>query len=96
MTKKSQKVKKNFKSTKKNKKLIKDKGIKKFVLEHLKPQKIDFYKVKNCILNNIDFISKNKGLNLFPAINESILNGLGIASAEEQAKLDPEIIKKNK
>ena len=100
MTKKSQKVKKNFKSTKKNKKLIKDKGIKKFVLEHLKPQKIDFYKVKNCILNNIyeddDFIRKNKGLNLFPAINESILNDLGIASAEEQAKLDPEIIKKNK
>ena len=57
--------------------MIKDKGLKKFLLEHFKLQKIDFDKVKNCILNNIyeddDFIRKNKGLNLFPAIKESIL-----------------------
>ena len=53
MTKKNQKVKKKFKSKKNDKKLIIDKGLKKFLLEHLKPQEIDFGKVKNCILNNI-------------------------------------------
>ena len=88
MTKKSQKVKNNFKSRKNNKKFIKDKNIKNFLLQHLKPQKIDFDQVKNCILNNIyeddDIIRNNKGLNTFPAITTSILNDLGIFESKEK------------
>ncbi len=82
MTKKNQKVKNKIKSTKNNKKFIKDKGIKKFLLQHLIPQEIDFAQVKNCLLNNIyendDIPKNNKGLNPFPAITTSILNDLGI------------------
>ena len=85
MTKKSQKVKNNFKS-RKNKKLIKDKGIKVGLLKHLEIQQIDFDKVKNCILNhtyeNNDIFTKNNannnGINSFPAITESILKNLDI------------------
>ena len=84
MTKKSQKVKINFKS-RKNNRFIKDKGIKNFLLKHLEPQKIDFDKVKNCILNrtfeNEDIFIRNEanknGVNQFPAITSSILNDLG-------------------
>ena len=84
MTKKSQKVKNNFKS-RKNKKFIKDKGIKVGLLKHLETQQIDFAQVKNCILNrtyeNDDIIrnnANNDGINPFPAITESILKDLGI------------------
>ena len=91
MTKKSKKIKNNFKS-RKNKNLIKDKGIKLFLLQHLELQKIDFDQVKNCILNrtyeNDDiFISNNannNGLNPFPAITESILNDLGIFDSKKK------------
>ena len=90
MTKKSQKVKKYFKS-RKNKKLIKDKGKKHFLLQHLELQKIDFDQVKNCILNhtyendNI-FINNanNNGVNPFPAITDSILKDLGIFEPKEK------------
>ena len=85
MTKKSQKVKNNFKS-RKNKKLLKDEGIKHGLLQHLEPQKIDHTQVQNCILNrtyenNDIFIrndANNNGINSFPAITESILKDLGI------------------
>ena len=92
MEKESQEVKKNIESTKDDKNLIIDEGTKKFLFEHLEPQKLDFDKVKNCILNNIyeddDFISNNRGLNLFPEINESFLNDLGIVS-ERTNKIRP-------
>ena len=84
MTKKSQKVKNNFKS-RKNKKLIKDKGVKVGLLKHLETQQIDFAQVENSILNrtyeNDDIIrnnANNDGINPFPAITESILKDLGI------------------
>ena len=85
MTKKSQKVKNNFKS-RKNKKLIKDKGVKVGLLKHLETQQIDFAQVENSILNRIYenediFIrnnTNNDGINPFSAITESILNDLGI------------------
>ena len=86
MTKKSQKVKNKFK-TQKDKKFIKDKGVKHFLLQHLVPQEIDFALVKNCILNRIYedediFIranANNNGVNPFPAITSSILNDLDIS-----------------
>ena len=85
MTKKCQKVKNNFK-LRKNKKLVKDKGIKVGLLKHLETQQIDFNQVKNCILNrtyenNDIFIrnnANNNGINPFPAVTESILKDLGI------------------
>ena len=87
MTKKIQKVKRNFKSSKNNKKFIKDVGIKKFLLQHLTPQEIDFGKVKNCILNNIfendGIFRNNKGSNPFPGITAPILNDLGIFESKE-------------
>ena len=96
MTKKSQKVKKNFKP-RKNKKFIKDKGIKHFLLQHLEPQEIDFDQVKDCILNhtyeNDDIFinnannANNNGVNLLPVINESILRDLGIFCSKEETKL---------
>ena len=85
MTEKCQKVKNNFK-LRKNKKLVKDKGIKVGLLKHLETQQIDFNQVKNCILNrtyenNDIFIrnnANNNGINPFPAVTESILKDLGI------------------
>jgi hypothetical protein len=84
MTKKSQKVKKNFKS-RKNKKLLKDEGIKHGLLQHLEPQKIDHTQVQNCILNrtyeNDDILirnnANNNGANPF-VFTESMLKELGL------------------
>lgn len=84
MTKKSQKVKKVFKS-RKNKKFIKNKAVKHFLLQHLEPLKIDFAKVKDCILNRTyeddDIFIRNQvnnnGANPFQVNTASILNDLG-------------------
>ena len=85
MTKKSQKVKNDFKLRKK-KNLLKDRGIKVGVLKHFETQQIDFAQVKNCIQNGtyendnlfIRNNANNNGINPFPAITESILKDLGI------------------
>ena len=63
-------------------------------MQHLEPQKIDFEQVKDCILNhtyeNDDIFinnANNNGVNLLPAINESILKDLDIFWSKEEAKL---------
>ena len=60
-------------------KLIKDKAIINFLLEHMKPSKIDFSKVKIPSFLNIlesEGEKNNKKLNFFYCINSGIINYL--------------------
>ena len=49
---------------------IKDKAINDFLLQHLTPVKIDFSKVKNCLLNKLTK-DENAIEKLFPELNEA-------------------------
>ena len=58
-----------LKKTKKQRKFIKDKAIVNFLLEHMKPVKIDFSKIK--IPTFIDFLENGEKNSIFPnASNE--------------------------
>ena len=49
---------------------VKDRAIKNFILQHLNPVKIDFFKVKNCLLNQLTK-DENAIEKLFPELNEA-------------------------
>ena len=49
---------------------MKDRAIKNFLLQHLNPVKIDFSKVKNCLLNQLTK-DENAIEKLFPELNEA-------------------------
>ena len=49
---------------------MKDRAIKNFLLQHLTPVKIDFSKVKNCLLNKLTK-DENTIEKLFPELNEA-------------------------
>ena len=49
---------------------MKDRAIKNFLLQHLTPVKIDFSKVKNCLLNKLTK-DENAIEKLFPELNEA-------------------------
>ena len=49
---------------------VKDRAIKNFILQHLNPVKIDFAKVKNCLLNKLTK-DENAIEKLFPELNEA-------------------------
>ena len=51
-------------------KYVKDRAIKNFLLQHLTPVKIDFSKVKNCLLNQL-IKDENAIDKLFPEFNEA-------------------------
>ena len=49
---------------------MKERAIKNFLLQHLTPVKIDFSKVKNCLLNKLTK-DENAIEKLFPELNEA-------------------------
>ena len=58
------------KQSKRHIRYIKDKAIKNFLLQHLTPVKIDFSKMKNCLLNQI--IKEESIMDkIFPEIKET-------------------------
>ena len=58
------------KQPKRRVKYIKDKAIKNFLLQHMKPVKLDFSKLDNCLLNRLSR-EENIFQTLFPEINET-------------------------
>jgi len=57
------------KQPKRHVRYIKDKAIKHFLLQHMKPVKLNFPKLDNCLLNRLSRDESNIE-NLFPEINE--------------------------
>ena len=59
-----------LKRSKRRFKIVKDKAINNFLLQHLTPVKLDFFRVQNCLLNQLAK-GENAINKLFPELNEA-------------------------